>query len=139
MWGSSSIQNGWAEIRLRCRLNRSFLPLLGNGQEPTGYVLNLNRYRRHLTSSQLAIVAARLMDYEQERAKERMAASGKKGKRGPANNGEKEVAHLKDDRVPASREIAGARVGMSGPSDPAAGRKRINSPRFASLLPVRAR
>lgn len=79
--------------------------------DPVAYVLSLNLHRRHLTPSQLAMVAGRARDIYDRQAKERMSDGGKRG-------GEsKGCANLRTpcDAQRASAD-AGKTVGVSGRS-----------------------
>lgn len=77
--------------------------------DPIAYVLSLNLHRRHLTPSQLSMVAARVRAIYDKQAKERQTATLKKGdKPVPASLPERERSD--------ARDLAGKAVGVSGKS-----------------------
>lgn len=80
--------------------------------DPVAYVLSLNLHRRHLTPSQLSMVAARARELYDQQAKERQREAGKTHGRG------KVVENL-PQAIPAgdnARDAAGKAVGVSGRS-----------------------
>lgn len=74
-------------------------------EDPIAYVLSLNLHRRHLSSAQSAMCAARAREIYEKQAKERLDTKG--GRSGPVN-----LPEAKGD----ARDKAGKAFGVSGKS-----------------------
>jgi hypothetical protein len=72
--------------------------------DPIAYVRSLNKHRRHLTATQLGLVAAKAKEYYEKEAKERQ-------KRKPTNS---VVANLPEQDRGRARDKAGQDFGVSG-------------------------
>lgn len=99
--------------------------------DPVAHVVSLNRHRRHLTKSQLAIAAGRaesMYEAEREKAKERQRLSEGRGKKGPEI-----VSDLKERGD--TRDKIGQQFGISGPLV-TRGRKVVNegAPELAAAV-----
>lgn len=88
-------------------------------------VLSLNLHRRHLTPSQLSMVAARVRAIYDKQAKERQRAAG----------GNKSVpANLPEAPKADARDLAGKAVGVSGKSVDYATREHFDTHRNDVIL-----
>ena len=72
----SRILDGRNRYRACKELGIDPLTQIYEGDDPLAFVLSLNLHRRHLTSSQRAVLALRVEALEAERAKERMSLGG---------------------------------------------------------------
>jgi N6-adenosine-specific RNA methylase IME4 len=80
------------------------------GDSPVTYVVSKNKHRRHLTPSQLAMIAADLKPLYEEEARKRQLATLKKGDEKP------DQETVPDREKGQSRDQAGAAMGVSGRS-----------------------
>ncbi len=102
--------------------------------DPVALVLSLNLHRRHLTTSQLAMVADKVREYHEKQAKDRMRAGGGDHKSEAAKSGMKESPYPIEG-TGASRDKAGAAVGVSGYSvDRARKVRRDGIPELANAV-----
>lgn len=84
-----------------------------NPEDPIAYVLSLNRHRRHLSATQLAMVGAKARDLYDRQAKERQKASGGDRK----SQSKKSVQeNLPEPIHGQARDQVGQAVGVSGKS-----------------------
>jgi len=90
------------------------------GKKQVDYVVSRNKHRRHLTPSQLAMIAADLKPMYEAEAEKRRLANLKKGEEGPerATRPTREGDESDDDdkQEQRSRDQAGADMGASGRS-----------------------
>jgi hypothetical protein len=80
--------------------------------DPIAYVRSLNEHRRHLTATQLGLVAAKAKEYYEKEASERMHAGQKSGGRGKVKNSMEDLPQSLD--AGSARDKAGQDFGVSG-------------------------
>ena len=87
-----------------------------NGHSPTLYVVTKNLYRRHLSISQRAAIAAEMLPMLREEARKRMSQGGKKhaAQEGVATLPPLSGSHKDNDLHGKSRAIAAKAVGVGG-------------------------
>lgn len=86
-------------------------PFIGSDEDKLAFVVSCNIHRRHLTTSQRASVAAKLMPiYEEQAAKRQKATQPKKGQ----NVSSQVPANLPEPAKGDSRDKAGAAMNVSG-------------------------
>jgi hypothetical protein len=77
-------------------------------EEKLAYVVSVNLHRRHLGTSQRAIVAAKLLPIYEEQATKRKSATLKKGSKTPVKE------NLPERETGKARDKAGAALNVSG-------------------------
>jgi N6-adenosine-specific RNA methylase IME4 len=93
-----------------------------NGNSPISYVVSKNAKRRHLSKSQLAMIATEILPMLEEEAEKRRITNLKQ------NNTERELMPTRDIGRP--RDIAGAMLGVTGRYIEDAKKIKIEAPEF---------
>ena len=86
----------------------TYEPFVGTDEEKLSYVVSVNLHRRHLKTSQRAMVAAKLLPLYEEQAAKRQKATLKKGSKTP------DVENLPPRENGKARDKAGAALNVSG-------------------------
>ena len=81
--------------------------------DPIAYVLSKNLHRRHLSTSQRTMIAAKAVEYEKARANERMQEGGKTAGRGRPQQG-MDTRPYPIQGQGTARDKAGAALNVSG-------------------------
>lgn len=92
-----------------------FEPFIGTDEEKLAFVVSANVHRRHLTTSQRASVAAKLLPIYEAQAAKRQQAQLKKGSKSPVveNLPPREDAGKARDKAGAAMNVSGKSVDMA--------------------------
>jgi hypothetical protein len=102
------------------------------GDDPVDYIVRVNVHRRHLTTSQRAMLGLRLLPHYEEEAKKRMAAAGASA--APRRPAQKARAERPTLSIGRARDAAASAIGTSGRSIARAKRLMEQAPDLAEKV-----
>lgn len=92
----------------------TYEPFVGSDEEKLSYVVSVNLHRRHLKTSQRAMVAAKLLPiYEEQAAERRKATQGRPSKNKPKENLPEVSGGQARDKAGAALNVSGKAVDMA--------------------------